>query len=165
MINKKTIQKYASMVLIDTVKDLFNNNKKLIDNFYEDLAKENKHNKNLKDNYKDNEVIDQLIIDELEKSFTQNDIGLALQTQMVQKNEEAIEELSDVLDEKFVPIAKNLKSQFKDDSEYKSFKKITTENLVVNNMDLNRSVIKALKTMDISGMKAAEIMQLIAMVN
>ena len=84
MINEKNIKKYASTVLINTVDDLFDHNPELINNFYKDFIKTNKRNKHLKNNYKDNEVIDELILEELEKSFTQNDIGRTLQKNMVE---------------------------------------------------------------------------------
>lgn len=67
MINEKNVKKYASTVLLSTVDDLFDNKKDLIDNFYKDFVATHKRNKNLKNNYKDNEVVDELILEELEK--------------------------------------------------------------------------------------------------
>ena len=161
MINEKDIKKYASTVLLSTVDDLFDHNQKLIDNFYADFIKENKRNKNLKNNYKDNEVVDELILEELEKSFTQNDIGRVLQSNMVAENDRAIADLANVLDEKLRPIAYDLRSLFNDNNKYDEFRKLVTENLVVSNMNLSTATIKALKTMGINGVEAAKIIQLI----
>lgn len=165
MITEKKIKEYASTVLVSTVETLFNHDKLAIDSFYSDFVKDNKRNKKLRDNPKDNEVIDELILEELEKSFTQNDIGQVLQTEMVKENDKAISELSDVLDEKFRPIEYDLKKLFANDNEYEQFKKYTTENLVVSHLNLSTSVVKALKTMGISGMQSAEIMQMVARVD
>ena len=165
MINEKNIKKYASTVLLKTVDELFDNKKELIDNFYSDFIKENKRNKNLKNNYKDNEVVDELILEELEKSFTQNDIGRVLQKNMVEENDKAIEDLTHILDEKLRPIAYELRSIFNDDKKYDEFKKYVTENLVVSNLNLSTSTIKALKTMGISGIESAKIIQLISQVD
>ena len=165
MINEKNIKKYASTVLLKTVDELFDNKKDLIDNFYADFIKSNKRNKNLKNNYKDNEVIDELILEELEKSFTQNDIGRVLQKNMVEENDKAIEDLTHILDEKLRPIAYELRSIFNDDNKYNEFKKYVTENLVVSNLNLSTSTIKALKTMGISGIESAKIIQLISQVD
>lgn len=165
MINEKNIKKYASTVLLKTVDELFENKKDLIDNFYADFIKSNKRNKNLKNNYKDNEVIDELILEELEKSFTQNDIGRVLQKNMVEENDKAIEDLTHILDEKLRPIAYELRSIFNDDNKYNEFKKYVTENLVVSNLNLSTSTIKALKTMGISGIESAKIIQLISQVD
>lgn len=165
MINEKNIKKYASTVLLKTVDELFENKKDLIDNFYADFIKSNKRNKNLKNNYKDNEVIDELILEELEKSFTQNDIGRVLQKNMVEENDKAIEDLTHILDEKLRPIAYELRSIFNDDNKYDEFKKYVTENLVVSNLNLSTSTIKALKTMGISGIESAKIIQLISQVD
>lgn len=165
MINEKNIKKYASTVLLKTVDELFDNKKDLIDNFYADFIKSNKRNKNLKNNYKDNEVVDELILEELEKSFTQNDIGRVLQKNMVEENDKAIEDLTHILDEKLRPIAYELRSIFNDDNKYNEFKKYVTENLVVSNLNLSTSTIKALKTMGISGIESAKIIQLISQVD
>lgn len=165
MINEKNIKKYASTVLLKTVDELFDNKKDLIDNFYADFIKSNKRNKNLKNNYKDNEVVDELILEELEKSFTQNDIGRVLQKNMVEENDKAIEDLTHILDEKLRPIAYELRSIFNDDTKYDEFKKYVTENLVVSNLNLSTSTIKALKTMGISGIESAKIIQLISQVD
>ncbi|MBE6487487.1 MAG: hypothetical protein E7Z86_02075 [Methanosphaera stadtmanae] len=165
MITEKNIKKYASSVLVSTVKELFNNDQIAIDQFYKDFVKNNKNNKQLKSNPKDNEVIDELILEELEKSFTQNDIGFTLQSQMVKQNDKAIDELANVLDEKLRPIAYDLRTIFNDDKKYDEFRKYTTENLVVSNLNLSTSVVKALKTIGISGMQAAQIMQLISTVD
>ena len=165
MINEKNIKKYASTVLLKTVDELFENKKDLIDNFYADFIKSNKRNKNLKNNYKDNEVIDELILEELEKSFTQNDIGRVLQKNMVEENDKAIADLTHILDEKLRPIAYELRSIFNDDNKYDEFKKYVTENLVVSNLNLSTSTIKALKTMGISGIESAKIIQLISQVD
>ena len=165
MINEKNIKKYASTVLLKTVDELFENKKDLIDNFYSDFIKSNKRNKNLKNNYKDNEVVDELILEELEKSFTQNDIGRVLQKNMVEENDKAIEDLTHILDEKLRPIAYELRSIFNDDNKYDEFKKYVTENLVVSNLNLSTSTIKALKTMGISGIESAKIIQLISQVD
>lgn len=165
MINEKNIKKYASTVLLKTVDELFDNKKDLIDNFYADFIKSNKRNKNLKNNYKDNEVVDELILEELEKSFTQNDIGRVLQKNMVEENDKAIEDLTHILDEKLRPIAYELRSIFNDDKKYNEFKKYVTENLVVSNLNLSTSTIKALKTMGISGIESAKIIQLISQVD
>ncbi len=161
MINEKNIKKYASTVLLKTVDELFDNNKVLIDNFYADFIKTNKRNKNLKNNYKDNEVVDELLLEELEKSFTQNDIGRVLQSNMVRENDKAIEDLAHVLDEKLRPIAYDLRVLFNDNAKYDQFRKLVTENLVVSNMNLNTSTIKALKTMGMTGIETAKIIQLI----
>lgn len=165
MITVKNIKKYASSVLVSTVKELFNNDENAIDNFYNDFVKENKNNKQLRNSPKDNEVIDELLLEELEKSFTQNDIGHVLQSQMVQQNDQAIDELANVLDEKLRPIAYDLRVIFNDDKKYDEFRKYTTENLVVSNLNLSMSVVKALKTIGIGGMQAAQIMQLISTVD
>lgn len=161
MINEKNIKKYASTVLISTVEELFDNKQELIDNFYTDFVKSNKRNKNLKNNYKDNEVVDELILEELEKSFTQNDIGRVLQSNMVRENDRAIEDLANVLDEKLRPIAYDLRVLFNDNNKYDEFRKLVTENLVVSNLNLNTSAIKALKTMGMKGIETAKIIQLI----
>lgn len=165
MITEKNIKKYASSVLVSTVKELFNNDEIAINQFYKDFVKDNKNNKQLKSNPKDNEVIDELILEELEKSFTQNDIGFTLQSQMVKQNDQAIDELANVLDEKLRPIEYDLRVIFNDDKKYDEFRKYTTENLVVSNLNLSTSVVKALKTIGISGMQAAQIMQLISTVD
>lgn len=165
MIDEEHIKKYASSVLTSTVEELFNNDQMAIDQFYKDFINENKNNKQLKKNPKDNEVIDELILEELEKSFTQNDIGMTLQSQMVQQNDQAIDELANVLDEKLRPIEYDLRAAFNDDKKYDEFRKYTTENLVVSNLNLSTSVVKALKTIGISGMQAAQIMQLISTVD
>lgn len=161
MINEKNIKKYASTVLLSTVDELFDNNQELIDNFYADFIKSNKRNKHLKNNIKDNEVVDELILEELEKSFTQNDIGRALQSNMVRENDKAIADLANILDEKLRPIAYDLRVLFNDNAKYDEFRKLVTENLVVSNMNLNTSTIKALKTMGINGIEAAKIIQLV----
>lgn len=165
MINEKNIKKYASTVLLNTVDELFDNKKDLIDNFYKDFIATNKRNKNLKNNYKDNEVVDELILEELEKSFTQNDIGRVLQKNMVKENDKAIEDLAHVLDEKLRPIAYELRTIFNDNNKYDEFRKLVTENLVVSNLNLNSSAIRALKTMGINGIQAARIIQLITQVD
>lgn len=165
MINEKNVKKYASTVLLSTVDDLFDNKKDLIDNFYKDFVATHKRNKNLKNNYKDNEVIDELILEELEKSFTQNDIGRVLQKNMVQENDRAIEDLTHVLDEKLRPIAYDLRTIFNDNNKYDEFRKLVTENLVVSNLNLNSSAIRALKTMGINGIQAARIIQLITQID
>lgn len=161
MINEKNIKKYASTVLINTVDDLFDHNPELINNFYKDFIKTNKRNKHLKNNYKDNEVIDELILEELEKSFTQNDIGRTLQKNMVEENDKAIEDLAHILDEKLKPIAYDLRVLFNDNEKYDEFRKLVTENLVVSNLNLTSSAIKALKTMGMTGIETAKIIQLI----
>lgn len=165
MITEDKIKKYASTVLISTVESLFNNDKTAIDNFYKDFVKENKRNKKLKDNQKDNEVIDELILEQLEKSFTQNDIGRTLQTEMVKENDKAIEELADVLDEKLRPIEGKLRMFFDSTEQYNQFRKYTTEGLVVSNLNLTNAVLKALKTLNISGMQSMQIMQLVSTVD
>ena len=165
MINEKKVKKYASTVLLSTVDDLFDNKKDLIDNFYKDFVATHKRNKNLKNNYKDNEVVDELILEELEKSFTQNDIGRVLQKNMVQENDRAIEDLAHVLDEKLRPIAYDLRTIFNDNNKYDEFRKLVTENLVVSNLNLNSSAIRALKTMGINGIQAARIIQLITQID
>lgn len=165
MINEKNVKKYASTVLLSTVDDLFDNKKDLIDNFYKDFVATHKRNKNLKNNYKDNEVVDELILEELEKSFTQNDIGRVLQKNMVQENDRAIEDLAHVLDEKLRPIAYDLRTIFNDNNKYDEFRKLVTENLVVSNLNLNSSAIRALKTMGINGIQAARIIQLITQID
>lgn len=165
MITEDKIKKYASTVLVSTVESLFDHDKTAIDSFYKDFVKNNKRNKKLKDNPKDNEVIDELILEELEKSFTQNDIGRVLQTEMVHENDKAIEELANVLDEKLIPIESQLRSWFDSNEQYDEFRKYTTEGLVVSNLNLSTSVVKALKTLNISGMQAAQIMQLISTVD
>ena len=165
MITEDKIKKYASTVLVSTVENLFDHNNAAIDTFYKEFVKENKRNKKLKDNQKDNEVIDELILEELEKTFTQNDIGRALQTEMVRENDKAIEELADVLDEKLKPVESQLIQWFDDTEQYNQFRKYTTEGLVVSNLNLKMSVVKALKTLKISGMQSAQIMQLISSVD
>lgn len=165
MLTEENIKKYASTVLLNTVDNLFDHDKTLIDNFYKDFIESNKRNKNLKNNIKDNEVVDEYLFEELEKSFTQNDIGLTLQKEMVKANDNAIADLANVLDEKLRPVANNLKVVFNDDKKYDQFRKYVTENLVVSNLNLNTSTIKALKTMNISGIQAAQIIQLISQVD
>ncbi|WP_323736395.1 hypothetical protein PXD04_11000 [Methanosphaera sp. ISO3-F5] len=161
MITEKNIKKYASTVLLNTVDELFDNKQELIDNFYKEFIKTNKRNKHLKNNYKDNEVIDELILEELEKSFTQNDIGRVLQSNMVRENDKAIADLANILDEKLRPIAYDLRLLFNDNKKYDEFRKLVTENLVVSNMNLNTSTVKALKTMGMKGIEVAKIIQLI----
>lgn len=165
MLTEENIKKYASTVLLNTVDNLFDHNKTLIDNFYKDFIESNKRNKNLKNNIKDNEVVDEYLFEELEKSFTQNDIGRTLQKEMVKANDNAIADLANVLDEKLMPVANDLKIVFNDDKKYDQFRKYVTENLVVSNLNLNTSTIKALKTMNISGIQAAQIIQLISQVD
>lgn len=165
MISEKNIKKYASSVLISTVDRLFDHKEILIDNFYKDFVKSNKKNKKLKNNYKDNEVVDELLLEELEKSFTRNDIGYALQSEMVKANEDALDDLSTILDEKLRPIAYSLRSVFNDNNQYDQFKKYVTENLVVSKMNLSTATVKALKTMNISGNRSLQIIQLISQVD
>lgn len=165
MLNEKNIKKYASSVLISTIDNLFDNKQSLIDNFYKEFIKANKTNKKLKSNINDNEVVDECLIEELEKSFTQNDIGRVLQKEMVKANDNAIADLANVLDEKIRPVAYDLRVVFNDDEKYDQFRKYVTENLVVSNLNLNTSTIKALKTMNISGIQAAQIIQLISQVD
>ena len=165
MLTEKNIKKYASTVLLNTVDNLFDNNETLINNFYKDFVESNKRNKKLKSNIKDNEVVDEYLLEELEKSFTQNDIGRVLQKEMVKANDNAIADLANVLDEKLLPVSRDLKNVFNDDVKYNQFRKYVTENLVVSNLNLNTSTIKALKTMNISGIQAAQIIQLISQVD
>ena len=165
MLTEKNIKKYASTVLLNTVDNLFNNKETLINNFYKDFVESNKRNKKLKSNIKDNEVVDEYLLEELEKSFTQNDIGRVLQKEMVKANDNAIADLANVLDEKLLPVSRDLKNVFNDDVKYNQFRKYVTENLVVSNLNLNTSTIKALKTMNISGIQAAQIIQLISQVD
>lgn len=164
MLTEKNIKKYASTVLLNTVDNLFDNKETLINNFYKDFVESNKRNKKLKSNIKDNEVVDEYLLEELEKSFTQNDIGRVLQKEMVKANDNAIADLANVLDEKLLPVSRDLKNVFNDDVKYNQFRKYVTENLVVSNLNLNTSTIKALKTMNISGIQAAQIIQLISQV-
>ncbi|ABC57387.1 MULTISPECIES: hypothetical protein [Methanosphaera] len=165
MLTEKNIKKYASTVLLNTVDNLFDNKETLINNFYKDFVESNKRNKKLKSNIKDNEVVDEYLLEELEKSFTQNDIGRVLQKEMVKANDNAIADLANVLDEKLLPVSRDLKNVFNDDVKYNQFRKYVTENLVVSNLNLNTSTIKALKTMNISGIQAAQIIQLISQVD
>ncbi|MEE0489561.1 hypothetical protein [Methanosphaera stadtmanae] len=165
MLTEKNIKKYASTVLLNTVDNLFDNKETLINNFYKDFVESNKRNKKLKSNIKDNEVVDEYLLEELEKSFTQNDIGRVLQKEMVKANDNAIADLANVLDEKLLPVSRDLKNVFNDDIKYNQFRKYVTENLVVSNLNLNTSTIKALKTMNISGIQAAQIIQLISQVD
>ena len=146
MLTEKNIKKYASTVLLNTVDNLFDNKETLINNFYKDFVESNKRNKKLKSNIKDNEVVDEYLLEELEKSFTQNDIGRVLQKEMVKANDNAIADLANVLDEKLLPVSRDLKNVFNDDVKYNQFRKYVTENLVVSNLNLNTSTIKALKT-------------------
>lgn len=165
MLTEKNIKKYASTVLLNTVDNLFDNKETLINNFYKDFVESNKRNKKLKSNIKDNEVVDEYLLEELEKSFTQNDISRVLQKEMVKANDNAIADLANVLDEKLLPVSRDLKNVFNDDVKYNQFRKYVTENLVVSNLNLNTSTIKALKTMNISGIQAAQIIQLISQVD
>ena len=165
MLTGKNIKKYASTVLLNTVDNLFDNKETLINNFYKDFVESNKRNKKLKSNIKDNEVVDEYLLEELEKSFTQNDIGRVLQKEMVKANDNAIADLANVLDEKLLPVSRDLKNVFNDDVKYNQFRKYVTENLVVSNLNLNTSTIKALKSMNISGIQAAQIIQLISQVD
>ena len=151
--------------LLNTVDNLFDNKETLINNFYKDFVESNKRNKKLKSNIKDNEVVDEYLLEELEKSFTQNDIGRVLQKEMVKANDNAIADLANVLDEKLLPVSRDLKNVFNDDVKYNQFRKYVTENLVVSNLNLNTSTIKALKTMNIAGIQAAQIIQLISQVD
>lgn len=162
MIDVDTIKTYASSVLISTVEELFDNKKDLIDDFFNDFVEEYKDDRKLNKDYKDNEVVDEYIIDELEKRFTQNDIGATLQKQMVKANDEAIEDLAYVLDEKLQPVKSQLKRALRSESQYNNFRKYVTENLVVSNLNLTQATIKALKTMKLEQIQAAEIMQLIS---
>ncbi len=165
MISEKNIKKYASTVLLSTVENLFDNKENLINNFYKDFVETYKNDKKLKKDFKDNEVVDEYLLEELEKRFTQRDIGQVLQAEMVKANNAAIEDLAHVLDEKLVPVAGELKRAFNDEQKYNVFRNYVTENLVVSNLNLSTATIKALKTMNISGMQAAQIMQLIAQVD
>ena len=165
MLTEKNIKKYASTVLLNTVDNLFDNKETLINNFYKDLLNQIRETKKLKSNIKDNEVVDEYLLEELEKSFTQNDIGRVLQKEMVKANDNAIADLANVLDEKLLPVSRDLKNVFNDDVKYNQFRKYVTENLVVSNLNLNTSTIKALKTMNISGIQAAQIIQLISQVD
>lgn len=165
MITEDKIKKYASSVLISTIEDLFDNKKTLIDAFFKDFVEEHKKDKKLKKDYKDNEVVDEMLIEELEKSFTQNDIGQVLQKQMVKANDEAIDDLALILDEKLQPVSYGLKQALKSQDRYDEFRKYVTEGLVVSNLNLTPAVLKALKIMKIDGMQAAEIMQFIAQVD
>lgn len=165
MLTEKNIKKYASTVLLNTVDNLFDNKETLINHFYKDFVESNKRNKKLKSNIKDNEVVDEYLLEELEKSFTQNDIGRVLQKEMVKANDNAIADLANVLDEKLLPVSRDLKNVFNDDVKYNQFRKYVTENLVVSNLNLNTSTIKALKSMNISGIQAAQIIQLISQVD
>ena len=115
MLTEKNIKKYASTVLLNTVDNLFDNKETLINNFYKDFVESNKRNKKLKSNIKDNEVVDEYLLEELEKSFTQNDIGRVLQKEMVKANDNAIADLAKVLDEKLLPVSRDLKNVFNDD--------------------------------------------------
>jgi len=162
MITENLIKKYASVVLLNTVDSLYNHDEESINQFYKRFVKVNKNNKHLKNHKKDNEVIDELILDLLEKDFTKNEIGQILQSEMIKENEKAIDELTTILDEKLRPIEHELRPIFNDDKQYDEFRKYTTENLVVSNLDLNNAVLKALKTMKISGMPVIQIMQLIS---
>ena len=137
MLTEKNIKKYASTVLLNTVDNLFDNKETLINNFYKDFVESNKRNKKLKSNIKDNEVVDEYLLEELEKSFTQNDIGRVLQKEMVKANDNAIADLANVLDEKLLPVSRDLKNVFNDDVKYNQFRKYVTENLVVSNLNLN----------------------------
>ena len=96
MLTEKNIKKYASTVLLNTVDNLFDNKETLINNFYKDFVESNKRNKKLKSNIKDNEVVDEYLLEELEKSFTQNDIGRVLQKEMVKANDNAIADLANM---------------------------------------------------------------------
>lgn len=84
---------------------------------------------------------------------------------MVQENDRAIEDLAHVLDEKLRPIAYDLRTIFNDNNKYDEFRKLVTENLVVSNLNLNSSAIRALKTMGINGIQAARIIQLITQID
>ncbi|WP_304124937.1 hypothetical protein [Methanosphaera cuniculi] len=165
MIDVETIKTYASSVLISTIEDLFDNKKELIDTFFDEFVDEYKDDRKLNKDYKDNEVVDEYIIDELEKRFTQNDIGQTLQKQMVKANDEAIADLAYVLDEKLQPIQRELRRALKTESSYDAFRKYVTENLVVTNLNLTQATIKAVKTMKLDQMQAAEIMQLISQID
>ncbi|MCI5866519.1 MAG: hypothetical protein SOZ23_01350 [Methanosphaera sp.] len=165
MISKDNTKKYASSVLISTIEELFDYKENTIDAFFDDFVETYKKDKKLKKDYKDNEVVDEYLITELEKSFTQNDIGRVLQKQMVEANNEAIEDLAGVVDEKLMPVRAALITALGSQQNYDVFKKYVTENIVMTNLNLSTATIKALKTMNISGMKAAEIMQLISQVD
>ena len=67
MLTEKNIKKYASTVLLNTVDYLFDNKETLINIFYKDFVESNKRNKKLKSNIKDNEVVDEYLLEELEK--------------------------------------------------------------------------------------------------
>ena len=84
---------------------------------------------------------------------------------MVEANNEAIEDLAGVVDEKLMPVRAALITALGSQQNYDVFKKYVTENIVMTNLNLSTATIKALKTMNISGMKAAEIMQLISQVD
>ena len=165
MITEDKIRKYASTVLLNTIYELFDNESRLIDNFFKEFIEDNKKNKKLQKNYKDNEILDELLLEQLEKSFTQNDIGATLNKQMIKEQENAISELAYILDEKLYPIESDLKRIFNDDAKYDEFRKLTTENLVVSNMNLNSSAINAMKTLKMEGIQVAQIMQLITTLN
>lgn len=165
MITEDKIRKYASTVLLNTIYELFDNESRLIDNFFKEFIEDNKKNKKLQKNYKDNEILDELLLEQLEKSFTQNDIGATLNKQMIKEQENAISELAHILDEKLYPIESDLKRIFNDDAKYDEFRKLTTENLVVSNMNLNSSAINAMKTLKMEGIQVAQIMQLITTLN
>jgi len=165
MITEDKIRKYTSTVLLNTIYELFDNESRLIDNFFKEFIEDNKKNKKLQKNYKDNEILDELLLEQLEKSFTQNDIGATLNKQMIKEQENAISELAYILDEKLYPIESDLKRIFNDDAKYDEFRKLTTENLVVSNMNLNSSAINAMKTLKMEGIQVAQIMQLITTLN
>ncbi|RAP51167.1 MAG: hypothetical protein BZ136_00035 [Methanosphaera sp. rholeuAM74] len=165
MITEDKIKKYASTVLLNTIYELFDNESRLIDNFFKEFIEDNKKNRKLQKNYKDNEILDELLLEQLEKSFTQNDIGATLNKQMIKEQENAISELAYILDEKLYPIESDLKRIFNDDAKYDEFRKLTTENLVVSNMNLNSSAINAMKTLKMEGIQVAQIMQLITTLN
>ena len=165
MITEDKIKKYASTVLLNTIYELYDNESRLIDNFFKDFIEDNKKNRKLQKNYKDNEILDELLLEQLEKSFTQNDIGATLNKQMIKEQENAISELAYILDEKLQPIESDLKRIFNDDAKYNEFRKLTTENLVVSNMNLNSSAINAMKTLKMEGIQVAQIMQLITTLN
>lgn len=80
---------------------------------------------------------------------------------MVEENDKAIEDLAYILDEKLRPIAYDLRVLFNDNKKYDEFRKLVTENLVVSNLNLTSSAIKALKTMGMTGIETAKIIQLI----
>ncbi|MDO5851717.1 MAG: hypothetical protein Q4Q23_04440 [Methanobacteriaceae archaeon] len=144
MISKKNIEENASMVLIDTVYELFNNEEK-INTFYSNL---NLDENQFVDGKIDNEILDEQIINELEKHFDQKTIGMKIQELINKENERSIKELHKMIDEKFESIKSDLLKLIGDETDYTNFKDKLCNNLILNNMQFESAIKASLKELN-----------------